>query len=677
MGREQHASIDATRRSDEMSTATTAKRRSKHPVDEVLAPQKLAVYGLQHMMAFYAGAVIVPILLAGAIGLSQSQLIHLINADLFTCGIASILQSVGVWKIGVRLPLLQGVTFTAVTPMIIIGLDKGGGSEGLVYIYGAVIVAGLFTLLIAPFFSQLVRFFPPVVTGSVITIIGITLIPVAAFDAGGGQFAFQNPKLVPANMTFGSYTNLALAGFTILVILLLTRFARGFLATVAVLAGLVVGTVAAAFVSDGSGGTVAKFASVKAADWVGFTGPFHFGTPKFAVVPILLMIVVMLITAVETTGDVYATGQIVEKPIAKKDIAAALRADGLATFLGGVMNSFPYTCFAENVGLVRLTRVKSRWVVATAGGIMILIGLIPKAGAIVAAIPPSVLGGAALVMFGTVAAVGIQTLSRVDFHNHRNIMIVAVSLGVAMIPVALPQNADGQSVFLTAFPDNVQAFLNSGITVGSVTAILLSLLLNYWGGAEDTGKGAREKVNITVLNTMTREQFIATVAPAYQGSSTIAEAAADRRPFVDANALRATMQDELFSLPAAKQDALMQSYPALAGEELRAGELGDNSVIDQASAGLTFLGEEQQEAFTEVTRAYAEKFGFPLIIAARELTAEQVLEQAWNRLDNSPTQEHAAALLEIAKIANHRLADVVADTAPMGSQRAAGLQRVY
>jgi uric acid transporter len=661
-----------------MSTTTTAaKRPPRHPVDEVLPAQQLAVYGLQHVFAFYAGAVVVPILLAGAIGLTQDQLIHLINADLFTCGIASILQSVGIWKIGVRLPLLQGVTFTAVSPMIIIGLDNGGGAESLTFIYGAVIVAGIFQLLIAPYFSRLVRFFPPVVTGSVITIIGITLIPVAAYDAGGGQFALYNPDLVPANMEFGSITNLSLAFFTILVILLITRFARGFLATVAVLAGLVIGTLVAAFVPNGSGGKVAEFNSVQDSNWVGFTGPFHFGTPQFSLVPILLMIVVMLITAVETTGDVYATGQIVEKPIGKADIAAALRADGLATFLGGVMNSFPYTCFAENVGLVRLTRVKSRWVVATAGGIMILLGLVPKAGALVSSIPSCVLGGAALVMFGTVAAVGIQTLSRVDFHNHRNIMIVAVSLGVAMIPVALPQTADGQSVFLTAFPDNVQAFLNSGITVGSVTAILLNLLLNYWGGAEDTGKGAREKVNITVLNTMTREEFIATVAPAYQGSSTIAEAAADRRPFVDANALRAAMQDELFSLPATKQDALMQSYPALAGEELRAGDLGENSVVDQASAGLTFLGEEQQEAFTEVTQAYTEKFGFPLIVAVRELTSEQVLEQAWNRLDNSPTQEHAAALLEIAKIANHRLDDVVANTAPMGSQRAAGMQRVY
>jgi len=657
------------------SPPTRVPRRIVHPVDEVLAPQKLAVYGLQHVMAFYAGAVIVPILLAGAIGLSTDQLIHLINADLFTCGIASILQAAGVWKIGVRLPLLQGVTFTAVSPMIIIGLDHGGGKEGLVYIYGAVIVAGLFQLLIAPFFSQLVRFFPPVVTGTVITIIGVTLIPVAAFDAGGGQSAFFAGDKLPPHLRFGSYTNLALAFGTILLILLITRFARGFLATVAVLAGLVVGTFISAFVSDGAGGHMAEFHAVSSADWVGFTGPFHFGAPKFAFVPILLMIVVMLITAVETTGDVYATGQIVEKPISKKDIAAALRADGVATFLGGVMNSFPYTCFAENVGLVRLTRVKSRWVVVTAGGIMILLGLLPKAGAIVASIPPSVLGGAALVMFGTVAAVGIQTLSRVDFTNHRNVVVVAVSLGIAMIPVGLPQ-VNNTSAILVNFPGNVQAFLNSGITTGSVAAILLNLLLNQFGGEVQTGATTR-KHGIAELNAMPAEQFVEVVAPAYQGSAGIAEHVAGQRPFLDANELRAAMQDRLFSLPPEQQRALMNSYPSLAGRELLAGELGDESLVDQAAAGLTFLSEDQQEMFDEVTRAYQEKFGFPLIAAARELSSEQVLEQAFHRLDNSPTQEHAAALLEIAKIANHRLADVVDGTEPMGQLRSSNMAKLH
>src|SRR5436190_8061108 len=216
-------------------TATSVAERPappKHPVDEILPAPKLAVYGFQHVLAFYAGAVIVPILLAGAIGLTTEQLIHLINADLFTCGIASIIQSVGFWKVGVRLPLLQGVTFTAVSPMIAIGLAAGGGTEGLLVIYGSVIVAGLATFLIAPFFGRLIRFFPPVVTGSVILIIGLALLPVAALDAVGGG---SDPQ--PGNPRF-----LAYALGTLAVIVAIQRLFRGFLATVAVLLGLVIGT---------------------------------------------------------------------------------------------------------------------------------------------------------------------------------------------------------------------------------------------------------------------------------------------------------------------------------------------------------------------------------------------------------------------------------------------------
>src|SRR5690349_16696359 len=409
-----------------MTSPTKPRERAKsikHPVDQILPVPKLAVYGLQHVLAFYAGAVIVPILLASAIGLTDLQLVHLINADLFTCGIASIIQSVGFWKIGVRLPLLQGVTFTAVSPMIAIGLAAGGGTDGLVVIYGAVIVAGLFTFFIAPYFSRLIRFFPPVVTGTVITIIGIALLPVAANDAAGGA----GPTLDPT-----SGKNLAYAVGTLALIVLIQRFFRGFMATVAVLLGLVIGTLVAWILGD------AHFDAVGQSSWFGVTTPFFFGIPKFSIAAIISMIVVMLITAVETTGDVFATGEIVEKRITKEDIARALRADGLATTIGGVFNSFPYTCFAENVGLVRLTRVKSRYVVATAGLIMVVIGLIPKAGAIVAGIPHPVLGGAALAMFATVAVVGIQTLTRVDFHDHRNVVIVGTSVGLAMYVTAQP-----------------------------------------------------------------------------------------------------------------------------------------------------------------------------------------------------------------------------------------------
>src|SRR3954453_6679735 len=454
-----------------------------HPVDEVLSPTRLAVYGAQHVLAYYAGAVIVPILLAGAIGLRGEVLVYLISADLFTCGIASIIQPIGLWKLGVRLPLLQGVPFTAVAPMISIGQSEGGGVDGLLHIYGAVIVAGVATFLFAPYYSRLLKLFPPVVTGTVILVIGVALLPVAAQQAGGGD---------PTAKDFGSFQNLELAGITLLFIVFVQRMWRGkFLATIAVLLGLVFGTVVATVLG------IVDFGGVSDAKAVGVTTPFHFGAPTFGVAAIVSMLIVMFITAVETTGDVFATGEIVGKPIRRTDIARAVRADGLATTLGGVLNSFPYTAFAENVGLVRLTRVKSRFVVAAAGAFMIVLGLLPKVAAVVAAIPPAVLGGAAIVMFGTVAVIGIQTLSRVDFHDDRNVIVVAVSLGLAMIPVAFP-------TFYSRFGADVQTIVGSGITMGSLSAIILNLAFNVIGGdgAEVAEDEHLRRLSLAEVNTM-------------------------------------------------------------------------------------------------------------------------------------------------------------------------------
>ena len=626
------------------------RKRRKHPVDEVPPPGKLVVYGIQHLLAFYAGAVIVPILLASAIGLSDRELIHLINADLFTCGIASIIQSVGLWKIGVRLPLLQGVTFTAVSPMIAIGLAAGGGTDGLLVIYGAVIVAGLFTFLIAPYFSRLIRFFPPVVTGSVITIIGIALLPVAAADAVGGA-ADPDP---------GSARNLAYALGTLALIVLMQRFFRGFLATVAVLVGLVVGTLTAWALGDASFGAVAD------SSWVGVTTPFYFGWPRFSLAAIVSMIVVMLITAVETTGDVFATGEIVDKRVGRKDIAAALRADGLSTTIGGILNSFPYTCFAENVGLVRLTQVKSRWVVAAAGGFMILVGLVPKAGAVVAGIPHPVLGGAALAMFATVAVVGIQTLSKVDFNDHRNVVIVATSLGLALLVTVQPGIA-------AAVPSWAQIILGSGITLGSITAIGLNALFHHVGrsrGAAVAGAPGHHQIRLEDVNAMDRAQFVATFAPLFQGPTWVVENAYTQRPFADTSSLRLAFQEALFAATPEQQRELMGAYPALASDTVAEGAAGEHSTLDQASAGLTRLAEEDHAAFREVTTAYREKFGFPLIVCVRDNPSrERILEQGRARLQNSPTQEHAAALIEIAKIAGHRFDDLVTDANPIHSAR--------
>jgi OHCU decarboxylase len=613
-----------------MTSPTKSRTRSKsikHPVDQLLPVPKLAVYGLQHVLAFYAGAVVVPILLASAIGLTQEQLIHLINADLFTCGIASIIQSIGFWKVGVKLPLLQGVTFTAVSPMIAIALAAGGGTEGLLYIYGAVIVAGLFTFFIAPYFAKLIRFFPPVVTGTVITIIGIALLPVAALDAVGGG----------ANPDPTSSKNLAYAMGTLAVIVIIQRVFKGFMATVAVLAGLVIGTAVAFFLGD------ASFDSVGTSEWFGVTTPFFFGIPKFSAAAIISMIVVMLITAVETTGDVFATGEIVEKRVGAEDVSKALRADGLSTFIGGVLNSFPYTCFAENVGLVRLTRVKSRYVVAAAGVFMILIGMIPKAGALVASVPPPVLGGAAIAMFATVAVVGIQTLARVDFHDHRNVVIVGTSIGLAMFVTVQPDVAK-------AVPEWAQIIFGSGITLGSLTAIVLNLIFHHVG--KSFGPGVAGTPGTWVV-----------------------ERAYDLRPFADTHDLRMAFQESLFSADRTEQRDLLSFYPDLGSDAVEGETRSEETERDQGWVGLTTLNDEDHEEFAHLTEAYRDRFGIPLIVSVRDVDKrDDILKSGWERMQNAPTQEHAAAIIEVAKIANHRFDDLVADASPILGARAVRME---
>jgi len=434
--------------------------QSKHPVDQMLPLGQLFTYGLQHVLAMYAGAVAVPLIIANALGLSKEQLIYLINADLFTCGIATLIQTIGFGNMGIQMPVIQGVTFAAVTPMIIIGK-----THGLTGIYGSIMVAGLVTYLMSPYFSRLIRFFPPVVTGTIITIIGVTLMPVAVRWAAGGN---------PAAKDFAAFPYICMALVTLILVLFFYRYFKGFLSNIAVLLGLIVGTLIAIPLG------MVNFSQVPIAAWMGVTTPFAFGMPTFDLASILAMILVMLVVMTETTGDCIAIGEIINKPVTQKDLTRGLRADGFSTILGGILNSFPYTAFAQNVGLVGLTRVKSRFVVAAAGVILIALGLFPKAAAVIAAIPNPVLGGAGIAMFGMVAASGIKTLSKVQFDGTHNIMVVAVSVGVGMITLAVPN-------FYQNFPSWAQVILHSGITAGSVAAIILNAVLN---GTDKPGEAA-------------------------------------------------------------------------------------------------------------------------------------------------------------------------------------------
>jgi OHCU decarboxylase len=453
---------------------------------------------------------------------------------------------------------------------------------------------------------------------------------------------------------------LAYALGTLALIVLIQRVFKGFMATVAVLTGLVVGTVVAWILGD------AHFDAVVTSDWFGVTTPFYFGWPKFALAAIVSMIVVMVITAVETTGDVFATGEIVEKRIVRQDIARALRADGLATTIGGVLNSFPYTCFAENVGLVRLTRIKSRYVVAAAGVIMIFLGLLPKAAAIVAGIPHPVLGGAALAMFATVAVVGFQTLSRVDFHDHRNVIIVATSVGLAMYVTAQPDVAK-------AVPQWAQIILGSGITLGSITAIALNVVFFHIGkgrGPAVAGTPGDNLVRLSDVNNMSSEEFVRTFSGLFQGPDWVVERAYAQRPFTDTQDLRRSFQEALFAATPDDQVQLINTYPDLGAVSVDTGDEGDDSKSDQSVLGLTRLAEQEHQELASLTKAYRDRFGFTLIMAVRDqANIDQLLRHGWERLNNSTTQEHAAALIEIAKIAGFRFDQLVADANPIHSAR--------
>ncbi|MGO1591457.1 MAG: solute carrier family 23 protein [Ancrocorticia sp.] len=623
----------------------------KHPVDEVPKAPQLVVLSLQHVLAFYAGAVIVPLLIANSLNLDAATTIHLINADLFTCGIATLIQSLGITKyVGVRLPIIQGVTTTAVAPIIAIGLavtNGEGGNAGLPAIYGSIIVAGIFTFLAAPYFAKLLRFFPPVVTGSVLFVMGTTLLSVSANDFV--DYAEAAPDGIALAYGFG----------TLLAIILVQRFFRGFFGTISVLVGLVAGTVIAAIAGHLGDDSIGVFHEAEA---VAVTTPFYFGAPVFTLTGCISMIIVMIITMVETTGDVFATGEIVNKRINKNHISAALRADGLSTLLGGIMNSFPYTCFAQNVGLVRITRVKSRWVAVGAAVLMIILGVLPKAGAIVNMIPAPVLGGASLAMFANVAWVGMQTIAKSDMRDNRNAVIVTTALGLAMLVTLKPDIA-------LVFPEWAQIFFSSGMTIGAIAAISLNLLFFHVGnqkGQDIVRDHGGRGLGIEDVNAMDREQFVKAFRSVFNTQTWPLEKAWEQRPFASAHDVRDAVQEAVLSGSSANQDALLNDYPDMA-QLLGAGDEGEQVVTkDIGSIALEAATPEELDEVARISHDYQEHFGRPFIGYLGPLdTSQQIIASGMRRLANSPTQERIVALAEVVEIANDRFDIALADANPL------------
>ncbi|MDA2236922.1 MULTISPECIES: xanthine permease PbuX [unclassified Bacillus cereus group] len=413
-------------------------------------PIKIASLGTQHMLAMYAGAIIVPLIVGGGLGLNQKELTYLVSIDLLMCGVATILQALSNRFFGIGLPVVLGCTFTAVGPMIAIGKQYGVSS-----IYGAIIAAGLFVVIFAKLFGKLVKLFPPVVTGSVVTVIGVTLVPAAINDMAGGV----------GSKDFGSLENLALAFGVLLFIIIMYRFFDGFIRSISILLGLLFGTIVAAFMGKVS------LQAVGEADWFHGVQPFYFGTPTFELTPIITMILVACVGIVEATGVYFALSDICNKKIGEKELTKGYRAEGLAMVLGGIFNAFPYTTYSQNVGLVQLTGVRNRVIIYTCGGMLIVLGFIPKIAAITTIIPKSVLGGAMLAMFGMVMAYGIKMLSSVDFGRQENLLIVACSVGIGLGVTVVP-------TLFSQLPESIRILTDNGIVLGSASAVLLNIVFN-------------------------------------------------------------------------------------------------------------------------------------------------------------------------------------------------------
>ncbi|MEQ1595716.1 MAG: nucleobase:cation symporter-2 family protein [Casimicrobium sp.] len=488
-----------------------------HPVDEKLPLPRLGALGLQHVLVMYAGAVAVPLIIGRALKLPPEQVALLISADLFCCGVVTLIQSLGATQwFGIRLPVMMGVTFAAVAPMVAMA-NANPGLAGAQLIFGSIIGAGAISILIAPAVSRMLRFFPPVVTGTIIAVIGISLMRIGINWIFGNPFGPTAPSVVnpdhakwladaaaaatspgsalPAvpkgvvlapsvpNPKYADLTGVGIAALVLVSILMITRFAKGFIANISVLLGIVLGGV----VATGMG--LMNFDKVAKAAWFAPVVPFSFGTPQFDPLLILTMTLVMIVVMIESTGMFLALGEMTDRKVDQAALSRGLRTDGLGTLLGGIFNTFPYTSFSQNVGLVAVTGVKSRFVCVAGGVILIVLGLMPKMATLVESLPTVVLGGAGLVMFGMVAATGIRILSGVDFKGNRfNSLIVAVSIGIGMIPLIAPN-------FKQWMPHGIHPLIESGILLSSLAAVLLNLFFNGASGDSSAAVAAAKQAD--------------------------------------------------------------------------------------------------------------------------------------------------------------------------------------
>lgn len=406
---------------------------------------------IQHIVAAFSGIVAVPLVVGGVLGLPFEQMTYLVNMALFMAGVTTVIQTVGIgpskFRVGSRLPCVMGTDFTFVGPSIAVGF-----AGGLPAIFGATMIGAFVEIILSRFFGSLKKFFPPVVTGTVVTLIGLTILPVAVDWAAGG---FGAPD-------YGSLTNIFIAVAVMTIIIVLNQWGRGFLSSGSILLGIIFGYI----ISVPFG--LIDLSKISEAAIFSLPQPFKFGI-TFNAAAILAFIPAYLVTTVETVGDLMAVAEASNHEPTSEEIQGGLLCDGVGSFLAGMFNAGPNTSFSQNVGIIPITGVASRYVVTIAGIILMIIGVFPKIGALVAIMPNPVLGGAGIMMFGMIAVGGINILKDVNM-SRRNMMVVAISLSMGLAVVFRPG-------ILEHFPAFAKQILESGITTGTMFALVLNLIL--------------------------------------------------------------------------------------------------------------------------------------------------------------------------------------------------------
>ena len=416
-------------------------------VDDDLDLPKKVLFGLQHIFAAFGGIIVVPLVIATSLGFDSKVTTALISASILGSGLATIIQAKGVGKVGARVACIMGTDFTFVSPAISVG-----SVLGLPGIIGATILGSLFEVILSFFIKPLMKFFPPLVTGTVVALIGLTLLPVSIDWAAGGA----------GSANYASLENLAVAMFVLIITLLLNNYGKGMISSASILIGIVVGYIVCIPLG------LVDFTSVKEASWLSFPKILEFGVTFDAKV-VMAFIPAYFVATIGTVGCLKAIGETSNIDIGDKRVAAGVLSDGVGSALGGLVGSCPNTSFSQNIGIISLTKVASRHVAVMAGILLVILGFLPKVAAIITGIPNPVLGGVGIMMFGTVAAAGIRTLSNIKL-TERNLLIIAISMGLGLGVTFRPD-------VIHNLPEAIRMIFSSGISTGTIAALILNAVL--------------------------------------------------------------------------------------------------------------------------------------------------------------------------------------------------------